>query len=163
MLSYFTSLWISSLTAQPVSAHHGLKLVNYRGKCSWMVHHNRMYHALSEDRSGANPQNSTTGAAISDWNNYRVDWLAGPTVTQQCSERHVGDGMGFLSALRPRDRIAIWARAKVSGLTLNHASSARLIGVRLARALRGASRLQRLSSSFRREEIVFIWFEKMPS
>ena len=68
-----------------------------------------------------------TVTASEDWRDYRVDWSA-DTPTEIEVPGAVGDGEGFLSALMPGDKIALWARAEVGSLNMTcHASGARLI------------------------------------
>ena len=85
-------------------------MVNYHGRDTWMVHHNG--------------------------GDYRVHWFA-DTRTEVEDPRAVGDGEGFLSVLKPGDKIALWARAEVSGPTLCYVSSIRLTVACLDRNKRG--------------------------
>ncbi|KAI3399711.1 hypothetical protein diail_5778, partial [Diaporthe ilicicola] len=77
--------------AKPALEHMGWYMVDHNGRDTWMVHHNI--------------------TASRDLGNYRVDWVAGmPTDIED--PRAIGDGEGFLSALMPGDKIALWARAE---------------------------------------------------
>lgn len=80
----------------------GWCIVNYEGRDTWMVHHNI--------------------TASREWRNYRVDWLA-DTPTDIEDPIAVGDGEGFLSALMPGDKVALWARAEQQAWTIRVAEA----------------------------------------
>ncbi|KAG8156553.1 hypothetical protein KVR01_013657 [Diaporthe batatas] len=69
----------------------GWRMVEHGGRSTWLVHHN-----ITASRA---------------WKDYRVDWVAGEP-TEIDVPGAVGDGEGFLDALMPGDKIALWARAE---------------------------------------------------
>lgn len=98
----------------------GWEIVGYGGRDTWLVHHNGTFDHTPGKKPLLEADNSThhsTVTASRDWKNYRVDWVAG-TSTEIEVEGAVGDGEGFLSALMPGDKIALWARAEVSSSAL---------------------------------------------
>ncbi|GAW14479.1 hypothetical protein ANO14919_038820 [Xylariales sp. No.14919] len=70
---------------------HGWDMVDRNGVVVWKVHNNI--------------------TARSEYNNYRVDWVAG-IPTKVGDPRAMGDGQGFLELLRPDDIVVLWARAE---------------------------------------------------
>ena len=63
-------------------------------RASWFVHTNITAHAL--------------------YHNYRVSWVRGVVDEVPRNPLVMGDGRGFLDALRPGDRVVLWALAEVS-------------------------------------------------
>lgn len=89
------------------------------GRDGWLVHHNSMSapgyfrHRMASFFARIANEADPTVTASEAWKDYRVDWVAGkPTEVEVPGA--VGDGEGFLSALMPGDKIALWARAEVS-------------------------------------------------
>ncbi|KAK0717467.1 hypothetical protein B0T26DRAFT_675767 [Lasiosphaeria miniovina] len=75
----------------PALEGFGWRLVKNSDKVAWRVHNNV--------------------TARSELGYYRVDWVAG-VPTQVDDPLAMGDGAGFLEAMRAGDRIALWARAE---------------------------------------------------
>ncbi|KAF3765306.1 hypothetical protein M406DRAFT_355861 [Cryphonectria parasitica EP155] len=69
----------------------GWAIVERDGRSSWKVHHNI--------------------TARREWHDYRVDWRAGIHIQTQ-EPMAAGSGEGFLDALGPGARVALWARAE---------------------------------------------------
>ena len=61
----------------------------------------------------------TNITARAQYHNYRVRWVRGVVDEVPRNPRVVGDGRGFLDALRPGDRVVLWALAEVSGLLIS--------------------------------------------
>ncbi|KUI60496.1 hypothetical protein VP1G_07687 [Cytospora mali] len=77
--------------AEQALHEQGWQMVESNGRVTWLVHHNI--------------------TARREWRNYRVDWEANELIEMR-DPPAMGDGEGFLDALRPGDKIALWARAE---------------------------------------------------
>ncbi|KAI9069986.1 hypothetical protein FKP32DRAFT_1663116 [Trametes sanguinea] len=55
--------------------------------------------------------------AVKDFAHYRIEWAPGPRLVdpEEAAEDGHGTGEGFVEALRPGDRVALWMRAQYPG------------------------------------------------
>ena len=53
--------------------------------------------------------------ANAEFERHVVEWRSGKVVNFEAEEHNYGSGAGFLTALRPGDRVGLWMRAMYAG------------------------------------------------
>lgn len=126
-------------------------VVNHNGRETWVVRHNSTPVFCRPGEPNGEYVNGIPmrGIPCQRCETYRIDW-PGNTSTAEVENPMRGfiDSEGFMSALMPGDKIALFAVAEVSSLILYYTSSIRLIVVCLCRTQRLESRFRRLLLRF---------------